>query len=222
MIPFYYEATDLSDAWTVLIYNIFDEQYARKYIIEKGSYEGHIRLEYFWAIVRIKYPHTRPFLIVPDSVEPPTNDQQIEEYFTNYLMDDSLEKNELYRYSTSIKPQLDKIIEMLGNSPDTNQACMSIGSPASINLNDPECLRLLDWRVINNTLYVYVYFRSNDLYSAWVTNIAGIQLLKEFICEMTGLKDGEILYSSKGLHLYEHAVDSSLMRLNKQKITESW
>ena len=60
----------------------------------------------------------------------------------------------------------------------------------------------MDWRVIDGVLHVYVYFRSNDLYNAWVTNIGGIQLLKEFICEMTGLNDGEILYSSKGLHLY--------------------
>ena len=94
---------------------------------------------------------------------------------------------------------------------------MSIGSPGSIDIEDPECLRVLDWRVIDGTLHVYVYFRSNDLFNAWSTNIGGIQLLKEFICEMTGLKDGEILYSSKGLHLYAFSEELAQMRLMKSE-----
>jgi len=201
---FSYTATDINDAWFALLYNVFDSKYSRKYIIDKGSYEGQTRLEYFWSIVRIKYPSNRPFLSMPEgsNLAVPTDDATVEEYFANYLLDDKLEKNELYRYSSSIKPQLGEVIKMLSSSPNTNQACMSIGSPDSINLKDPECLRTLDWRVIDGVLHVYVYFRSNDLYNAWVTNIGGIQLLKEFICEMTGLNDGEILYSSKGLHLY--------------------
>ena len=203
--PFYYEATNINDAWFALLYNIFDNKYSRKYQIDRGSYEKEqTRIEYFWSIVRIKYPGNKPFIIMPEgsSLSPPTDDKTVEAYFASYLMDDKLEKNELYRYSSSIKPQIDQVIEMLKNTPNTNQACMSIGSPRSIDLTDPECLRVLDWRVIDGKLHVYVYFRSNDLYNAWPTNMGGIQLLKEFICEMTGLEDGEILYSSKGLHIY--------------------
>lgn len=215
--PFYYEATDINDAWFALLYNIFDQRYSRKYIIEKGSYEGQTRVEYFWSIVRMKYPNNRPFITMPEgsSLPAPTDDETVDSYFTSYLMDDKLEENELYRYSTSIKPQLEEIIKMLNDSPNTNQACMSIGSPDSINLSDPECLRVLDWRVIDDTLHVYVYFRSNDLYNAWPTNMGGIQLLKEFICEMTSLKDGEILYSSKGLHLYGFSEELAELRTLK-------
>lgn len=218
MLPFYYEATDVNDAWFTLLYNIFDERYSRKYIIEKGSYEGQTRVEYFWSIVRIKYPNKRPFIIMPEgsSMAPPTDDSTVEAYFTSYLMDDKLEENELYRYSSSIKPQLDAVVDMLSNSPNTNQACMSIGSPSSMSIEDPECLRVLDWRVINGTLHVYVYFRSNDLYNAWPTNMGGIQLLKEFICEMTGLQDGEILYSSKGLHIYGFSEELTKLRTLKE------
>lgn len=217
MKPFYYEASDLNDAWFALLYNIFDENYSRKYIIERGSYVGQTRLEYFWSQVRIKYPATRPFLSMPEGsgLSVPTDDETIEKYFANYIMDDKLAENELYRYSSSIKPQLDAVIDMLYNSPNTNQACMSIGSPDSINIDDPECLRILDWRVIDGVLHVYVYFRSNDLFNAWSTNLGGIQLLKEFICEMTGLKDGEILYSSKGLHIYGFSEDLAKMRTLK-------
>jgi len=217
--PFYYEARDVNDAWFNLVYNIFDEKYSRKYIIERGSYVGQTRLEYFWAMTRIKFPASRPFLSMPEgsSLAAPTDDETIEKYFAAYLMDDKLEENELYRYSSSIMPQLNQVIKMLTTSPNTNQACMSIGSPGSIDIEDPECLRVLDWRVIDGTLHVYVYFRSNDLFNAWSTNIGGIQLLKEFICEMTGLKDGEILYSSKGLHLYAFSEELAQMRLMKSE-----
>jgi thymidylate synthase len=219
MRPFYYEARDLNDAWFSLIYHIFEEEYARKYVIEKGSYVGQTRLEYFWANVRIKYPANRPFLAMPEGsgLAAPTDDETIEKYFANYIMDDKLEKNELYRYSSSIGPQIDKVIEMLSKSPNTNQACMSIGSPNSINIDDPECLRILDWRVIDGKLHVFVYFRSNDLFNAWSTNLGGIQLLKEFLCEMGGLEDGEILYASKGLHLYGFSEELAKMRLMKEK-----
>lgn len=212
--PFYYEASDLNDAWFALVYNIFDENYTRKYIIERGSYVGQTRIEYFWAQVRIKYPAKRPFLSMPEGspLAAPTDEETIEKYFANYIMDDKLESNELYRYSSSIKPQLDSVIDMLSNSPNTNQACMSIGSPESIDIEDPECLRVLDWRSIDGVLHVYVYFRSNDLFNAWSTNLGGIQLLKEFICEMTGLQDGEILYSSKGLHIYGFSEELAKMR----------
>jgi thymidylate synthase len=217
---FYYEATDINDAWFALLYNIFDEEYSREYQIDRGSYEKEqTRIEYFWSIVRIKYPGNRPFITMPEgsSLSPPTDDETVNSYFASYLIDDTLEENELYRYSTSIKPQLDQVINMLKNTPNTNQACMSIGTPSSIDLSDPECLRTLDWRVIDNKLHVYVYFRSNDLYNAWPTNMGGIQLLKEFICEMTGLKDGEILYSSKGLHVYGFSEELVELRTLKKR-----
>jgi thymidylate synthase len=228
MEPFYYEATDINDGWFAFLYNVFNPKYSRRYKIERGSYEKEQeRIEYFWATMRIKYPGKRPFVSMPEGsgLAPPTDDTTIENYFVNYLYDDKLEENELYRYSTSIRPQLDEVIKMLRDTPNTNQACMSIGSPDSIRLADPECLRCLDARVINNKLHFYVYFRSNDLYNAWPTNMGGIQLLKEFICSESDLEDGEILYSSKGLHIYgfsEELAQTRAQIFEVQNITKEW
>lgn len=212
---FYYEATTINDAWFALVYNIFDPNYSRRYTINRGSYEGDERIEYFWAIVRIKQPGVRPLAVqMPEgsNLDVPTDENTIEQYFVNYLMDDELEKNELYRYSTSIIPQLPEVIKMLKDTPNTNQACITIGRPESIYLDDPECAKVIDCRVIDSVLHFYIYFRSNDLFNAWPTNIGGLQLLKEYICEATGLEDGEILYSSKGLHLYEFSKELAEMR----------
>lgn len=226
MRHFYYEAADINDGWFAFLYNIFNPEYSRRYPIDRGSYEKEqIRIEYFWAIMRIKFPYKRPFISMPEGspLSPPTDDGTVENYFLSYLYDDALEENELYRYSSSIKPQLDEVIKMLRDTPNTNQACMSIGSPDSINIADPECLRILDWRAIDGKLHVYVYFRSNDLYNAWPTNMGGIQLLKEYICSETGLEDGEMLYSSKGLHIYGFSEELALVRSglsDKQDITK--
>jgi len=218
LLPFYYEATSIGDAWFMLVYNIFNPIYSRRYKIDRGSYENNERLEYFWVMIRIKDPSNRPLAVqMPEgsNMPAPTHEDEIEQYFVNYLMNDKLEKNELYRYSSSIAPQLPEVIRMLKETPNTNQACITIGRPESIKLSDPECLRILDWRVIDKKLYVYVYFRSNDLYNAWPTNMGGIQLLKEYICEETGLEDGEILYSSKGLHLYGFSEELAKIRTGK-------
>jgi len=42
------------------------------------------------------------------------------------------------------------------------------------------------------------------LWNGYPVNIASLQLLKEYIAEASGLEDGELIYNSKGLHLYDH------------------
>ena len=40
---------------------------------------------------------------------------------------------------------------------------------------------------------------------AFLPNLAAIQLLKEYMADEIGVADGEIIASSKGLHLYEYS-----------------
>ena len=90
---------------------------------------------------------------------------------------------------------------------NTNQAYMSVGNEQSIYLSDPPCLRGIDTRVIDETLHFIVYFRSWDLWAGFPSNLAAIQLLKEYMSSEIGVKDGELIASSKGLHLYEYTWD---------------
>ena len=50
-----------------------------------------------------------------------------------------------------------------------------------------------------------VYFRSRDLWAGFLSNLAAIQLLKEYMSSEIGVDDREIIAMSKGLHLYEYA-----------------
>jgi thymidylate synthase len=86
-----------------------------------------------------------------------------------------------------------------------NQMVLQIAQPADLLLNDPPCLRSIDTRIQDGVLHFFVYFRSWDLWGGLPANLAGIQILKEYMAHEIGVKDGEMIVESKGLHLYGYA-----------------
>jgi len=208
------EAKTIDDAHFKLIYNIF--QTGRVYIIDRGSYVGHKRLEYDHVTFHIQYPGTRPLApVMPTGVPPVTDDAAIETYFMKYLMDPGLADNELYTYGQYIHPQLEPVIKMLKEEGSgTNQATISIGDAESIKQEHPACLRLIDCRIMHNKLHFIIVFRSWDLWAGMPENIAGLQLLKEYMAKEIGVEDGEIIASSKGMHLYDYQWPIAKQRLN--------
>jgi len=93
-----------------------------------------------------------------------------------------------------------------------NQMVLQVAQPSDIELKDPPCLRSIDTRVQDETLHFQVYFRSWDLWGGLPANLAGIQALKEYMAGEIGVKDGEMIVESKGLHLYGYAEDLAKMR----------
>jgi len=103
MKPVYVEARDLDDAWFQFLYNCYHN--GRKYKITSGSYEGQYRYALDFAFAYIKDPHKRPLApTVPENspLPPPTTEEEIEQYFLDYLMSGKLAPNEHYRYGTWI------------------------------------------------------------------------------------------------------------------------
>ncbi len=98
-----------------------------------------------------------------------------------------------------------------------NQCTMEIGMPSDILLEDPPCMRLIDTMIIDGKLNFYPYFRSWDLWGGFPANLAGLQMLKEFMASAIGVEDGEIIASSKGLHLYDHCWEVADIRLGNFK-----
>ena len=208
-----FTATDLSDAWFQALYNIL--QYGRIYTIDRGSFVGQQRLEFDYITIRIGKPGIRPLLPdIPSHYNIPN--PVAEDYLNNYmpyLMTDVVGENEIYTYGQYLAPQIDTVINMFKNDGyRTNQACMAIGDMYSIDENDPPCLRLIDCRISNDALHFIVYFRSNDLWGGLPANLAAIQMLKEYMAAEIGVQDGEIIYSSKGLHLYDYTWDLAKRR----------
>jgi thymidylate synthase len=84
---------------------------------------------------------------------------------------------------------------------------------------DPACLRLVDFRLDQlNTLHMFTYWRSWDLWGGFPANLAGLQLLKEYVGEQIGANDGKIIASSKGLHLYDFVIQVAAKRLGLKDV----
>ena len=96
-----------------------------------------------------------------------------------------------------------------------NQMVLQVAHPSDLTLLDPPCLRAIDTRIQDDTLHFFVYFRSWDLWGGMPANLAGIQNLKEYMAGEIGVKDGEMIVESKGLHLYGYAEELAKLRCMK-------
>ena len=88
-----------------------------------------------------------------------------------------------------------------------NQMVLQVGCSGDMMLKDPPCLRHIDTRIQDGKLHFYPYFRSWDLWGGFPANLGGIQLLKEYCAAEIDVEDGEIIASSKGLHIYDYSFD---------------
>jgi thymidylate synthase len=96
-----------------------------------------------------------------------------------------------------------------------NQMVLQVAHPSDLTLLDPPCLRSIDTRIQDEALHFVVYFRSWDLWGGMPANLAGIQNLKDYMAGEIGVKDGEMIVESKGLHLYGYAEDLANLRCMK-------
>ncbi|MDP7415752.1 MAG: thymidylate synthase [Dehalococcoidales bacterium] len=197
------EARDLSEAWFLCLCKTLTE--GHEYKIERGSYAGQRRKELDFAVVQVKHPGSRPLIPdVPQGVPPPSTMDYIESYLP-YLMTAHRKEGEQYTYGQYLETQIAEVIKMYQEDGyNTNQAFMAVGNERSLFLSDPPCLRAIDTRIRGNKLNFVVYFRSWDLWAGFPSNLAAIQLLKEYMASEIGVEDGEIIAMSKGLHIYDY------------------
>ena len=198
------KARDLPEAWFLCLRKTLTEGY--EYKIDRGSYAGQQRKELDFIAVQVRHPGTRPLVPdVPQGVPLPTTMEYVESYLP-YLMTAHKGEGEQYTYGQYLERQISEVIKMYKEDGyNTNQAFMAVGNEESISLSDPPCLRAIDTRIRDNKLNFIVYFRSWDLWAGFPSNLAAIQLLKEYMASEIGVEDGELVAMSKGLHLYEYS-----------------
>jgi thymidylate synthase len=200
------EARDLSEAWFLCLQKTLADGY--EYRIDRGSYVGQMRKELDLVVVQVIYPGTRPLIPdVPQGVPSPSTMEYVESYLP-YLMTSHRKKGEQYTYGQYLEKQIARVIKMYREDGyNTNQAFMAVGTSRSLSQADPPCLRMIDTRIREGKLKFVAYFRSWDLWAGFPSNLAAIQLLKEYMASEIGVEDGELLAMSKGLHLYEYSWD---------------
>lgn len=219
------EATNLPDAWFQCIYNLlkpYRQEGVNRYKIDKGSYAGQERLGFDYVTVHVEQPGTRPLLPeIPShlNIPAPTDMEYVEKYFVDYIAPHSIHikpDNEQYTYAERITISYERIIKNFKSKGfGSNQEIIQVGSPWDISLPDPPCLRHIDCRIRDNKLHFIIYFRSWDLWGGFPANLAALQLLKELMAQEIGVADGEMICSSKGLHLYDHVLELAKLRVGK-------
>ena len=199
------EGFDLNDAWRNALWACVRN--GIDYKIASGSYVGQIRKQLYALNLIVLEPWKKPMnFYTPIGIPEPTNHDKIQKYFYEYIATDTKCEQEDYTYGEFIAPQIPTIIEILNKAKGmTNQATINIGGVNNIYMEDPPCLRVLDFKVINNELVLSAFFRSWDLFTGLPENLGGLQLLKEYILMHLNfpIKDGKMIIYSSGAHLYE-------------------
>ena len=147
-----------------------------------------------------------------DIAEYPIKGEALFDYVTSlddehqiYLDDDGF----IYTYSERLQNyndinQLDVIINRLNKNINSNRAIAVTYNPmVDMNRQDIPCLQLIQALVRNNKLILSVYFRSNDLYGAFPSNMMFLTYLGMKIANELGVKFDYIDYHCSSLHIYE-------------------
>jgi thymidylate synthase len=235
------EARDLPDLWFQAVYDILDHgrrftidrgSYAGQTRLEYDYFTGHVRYPGTQPIL----PDMPPACGIPAPVEEAYiyGGEGYERSYIEYLMTDRKEPTESYTYGERLVAgailydkdlyapydiyggEVDQIQTIINiykkHGHRNNQMILQIGQPGDILIEDPPCLRHIDTRIQDDTLHFFVYFRSWDLWGGLPANLAAIQNLKEHMAGEIGVKDGEMIVESKGLHLYGYAEDLAKLR----------
>ena len=226
---------DIPDAWFQAINSLITHGF--KYEIQQGSFVGNTRIELDFITIYIKKPYSEPydsmtpkipsFLNIPDPVAP----GYLEQYIP-YLMTAEKQEDEDYTYGERLcgvyseipSPngysiikidQIQHFIDLLKKTPNTNQAVLQVAQPSDCLLEDPPCLREIGMRIKDNQLIFYPSFRSNDAWSGFPCNLPAIAILQRYMSDEIGVESGPMIYSSKGLHLYQYVEELARLRCNK-------
>ena len=147
-----------------------------------------------------------------DIAEYPIKGEALFDYVTSlddehqiYLDDDGF----IYTYSERLQNyndinQLDVIINRLNKNINSNRAIAVTYNPmVDMNRQDIPCLQLIQALVRNDKLILSVYFRSNDLYGAFQSNMMFLTYLGMKIANELGVQFDYIDYHCSSLHVYE-------------------
>ena len=112
--------------------------------------------------------------------------------------------NSNYGYQWERNNQLEIIIEMLKQNPDTRQATISIydGKEIKDYDNDTPCTYAVQFTILNGRLDMCVTMRSNDLWFGFCNDQYCFSRLQDMVSKRLNIKPGVYYHFAHNLHIY--------------------
>ena len=116
--------------------------------------------------------------------------------------------NSNYGYQWERARQLDNVVEMLSENPNTRQACISIydGKEISEYAFDTPCTYAIQFTIVNNRLDMCVTMRSNDLWYGFCNDQYQFSKLQETVSERLEIETGVYYHFAHNMHLYNNKI----------------
>jgi len=112
--------------------------------------------------------------------------------------------NSNYGYQWERNRQLDNVVELLSEEPETRQACISIydGKEWGEYAFDTPCTYAIQFTIVNNRLDMCVTMRSNDLWYGFCNDQYQFSKLQEMVSERLEIETGVYYHFAHNMHLY--------------------
>ena len=117
--------------------------------------------------------------------------------------------NSNYGWQWKREDQLNNVIEMLKNNPNTRQAAISIYDAKEMYMydNDTPCTYAVQFTIFKDKLDMCVTMRSNDLWYGFCNDQYCFSKLQELVATDVGLPIGTYYHFAHNLHLYNNIID---------------
>ena len=116
--------------------------------------------------------------------------------------------NSNYGYQWERNNQLEIIIEMLKQNPDTRQATISIydGKEIKDYDNDTPCTYAVQFTILHGKLDMCVTMRSNDLWFGFCNDQYCFSRLQEMVSKRLNIEPGVYYHFAHNMHLYNDKI----------------
>lgn len=125
------------------------------------------------------------------------------------MSDDGETVNSNYGYCMVNKygfNQLNYVIKLLQENPNTRQAVIHIKEPNNKPSKDVNCTVCLQFFIRDNKLYLTTYMRSNDLWMGFPYDVFQFTNFQILVAMYLGIEVGTYTHIAGSLHLYERNV----------------
>jgi thymidylate synthase len=116
--------------------------------------------------------------------------------------------NSNYGWQWERTSQLDIVLQMLKDNPETRQAAISIYDAKEVSdyTNDTPCTYAVQFTIVNNRLDMCVTMRSNDLWYGFCNDQYQFSKLQELMAFRLDIETGVYYHFAHNMHLYNDKI----------------